>query len=196
MYFPSISIVVAVFNGAHTLQRCIDSVITQDYPDKEIIIMDGGSTDGTVDILRSNSRRIAYWESRRDRGIYHAWNKGLQQAHGEWIIFLGADDVLYNERVLETFVKKIISLNERPASQVKIPFSLSKSINLDKRFVSIRALLLFKQLSPYERPFPYARTLYPLFKGNRFSLRQLMFIIFLCLGLGYNPQELYVFFIE
>jgi glycosyltransferase involved in cell wall biosynthesis len=98
---PLISVIVAVFNGAKTLQGCIDSVAGQTYPHNELIVIDGASTDGTVDVIRSNDTRIAYWESRPDRGVYHAWNKALDHAGGEWICFLGADDYLWSEGVLE-----------------------------------------------------------------------------------------------
>ena len=74
---PSISVIVAVLNGAKTLQRCIDSVAQQTYPNKELIIIDGGSQDGTVDILKANQGKITSWISEPDRGIYSAWNKGL-----------------------------------------------------------------------------------------------------------------------
>lgn len=74
---PLISVIVAVYNGEKTLQHCIDSVSNQAYPHKELIIIDGGSTDGTVDILRADNDKIAYWESEPDKGIYHAWNKAL-----------------------------------------------------------------------------------------------------------------------
>lgn len=97
---PLISIIVAVFNGRATLQQCIDSVAQQTYPNKELIVIDGGSKDGTVDLLRTNQERIAYWISEPDSGIYNAWNKGLVQAKGEWICFLGADDYLWDSQVL------------------------------------------------------------------------------------------------
>lgn len=98
---PLISVIVAVFNGAKTLQQCIDSVAQQTYANKELIIIDGGSKDGTVDLLKANSEQISYWISEPDRGIYNAWNKGLSQARGEWICFLGADDYFWNDQVLE-----------------------------------------------------------------------------------------------
>ncbi|MEW5794715.1 MAG: glycosyltransferase family 2 protein [Bacillota bacterium] len=104
---PLISIIVAVFNGGKTLQRCIDSVAGQTYPHKELIIMDGGSTDGTVDILRANNDKIAYWKSERDRGIYHAWNKALDHVRGDWICFLGSDDYLWNEDVLRRLADQL-----------------------------------------------------------------------------------------
>jgi glycosyltransferase involved in cell wall biosynthesis len=105
---PLISVIVAVFNGAQTLQRCIDSVAGQTYPHKELIIMDGGSTDGTVDILRANSDKITYWESEPDRGIYHAWNKALEHAKGDWICFLGADDYFWKPDVLERMRRYLV----------------------------------------------------------------------------------------
>ncbi|MFA6062041.1 MAG: glycosyltransferase family 2 protein [Gallionella sp.] len=97
---PLISVIVAVYNGVHTLQQCIDSVLGQTYSAVELIIMDGGSTDGTVAILEKNAGRLGYWESKQDRGIAHAWNKALAQAHGDWIIFIGSDDRLQDERVM------------------------------------------------------------------------------------------------
>ena len=80
---PTITIVIAVFNGAKTLERAIESVARQTYPYKELIVMDGGSTDGTVEILKRYGATIKYWESKPDRGIYHAWNKALDHAEGE-----------------------------------------------------------------------------------------------------------------
>ena len=104
---PLISIIVAVFNGDTTLQQCIDSVAQQTYSNKELVIMDGGSTDGTVEILKRNSLKISYWESSPDSGIYHAWNKALTHATGDWLYFLGADDVLHDKYVLEKFDSKM-----------------------------------------------------------------------------------------
>lgn len=93
----SIAVVTAVYNGARTLQRCIDSVAGQSYTQVEHIIIDGGSTDGTLDLLKKNSSKLAYWVSEPDRGIYDAWNKGIEHSNGEWLVFLGCDDFLWNE---------------------------------------------------------------------------------------------------
>ena len=91
---PLVSIITAVFNSREYVTRCIESVLRQDYPNIEHIVIDGGSTDGTVEILRSFDDRIAFWRSVPDKGIYDAWNKGLAEARGEWICFIGADDEL------------------------------------------------------------------------------------------------------
>lgn len=99
---PLVSIVIAVLNGVATLPRGIDSVASQTYARKELLVIDGGSTDGTLDVIRSRSADIAYWESGPDRSLYHAFNKALAHAKGDWIYFLGSDDYLWNSRVLES----------------------------------------------------------------------------------------------
>jgi len=107
---PLISIIVAVYNGKATLQQCIDSVVQQTYPNKELIIIDGGSKDGTVELLEKNRSKLCYWISEPDRGIYHAWNKGLAQAQGEWICFMGADDYLWDDTVLARIAVELARL--------------------------------------------------------------------------------------
>ncbi len=104
---PFISIIIAVYNGEKTLQRCIDSIAGQTYPNREVIVMDGDSGDRTRDILRKNSQTVTYWESEADRGICHAWNKALKHAGGEWICFLGADDFLWQNDVLHSAAEKL-----------------------------------------------------------------------------------------
>jgi glycosyltransferase involved in cell wall biosynthesis len=89
---PLVSIVTAVFNGQQHLAKCLDSVLYQDYPNIEHLVTDGGSTDGTLDVLRDYDDQIAYWKSEPDNGVYDAWNKSLIEARGEWICFLGSDD--------------------------------------------------------------------------------------------------------
>lgn len=110
MRSPLITIIVAVFNGAKTLQQCIGSVARQTYPNKELIIIDGGSKDGTADLLEANREQISYWISEPDRGIYNAWNKGLAQAKGGWICFLGADDYFWDAQVLERLALQLEKL--------------------------------------------------------------------------------------
>jgi len=107
---PLISIIIAVFNCAKTLQQCIDSVAQQTYANKELIIIDGGSKDGTVDVLESNRDKLGYWLSEPDNGIYNAWNKGLSQAKGEWICFLGADDYFWDAQVLERMAAQLVTV--------------------------------------------------------------------------------------
>jgi glycosyltransferase involved in cell wall biosynthesis len=89
---PLVSIVTVVYNGAATLERTIKSVLSQSYANIEYIIVDGGSTDGTIDLLRKYDDKLAYWVSERDKGIYDAMNKGIALCTGKWIGLINADD--------------------------------------------------------------------------------------------------------
>lgn len=90
-----ISIITVVYHAADTIEQTFRSVVEQDYPNIEYIIIDGGSTDGTLDVIKKYEDRIAYWVSEPDKGIYDAMNKGLSAATGDYIYYLGADDCLY-----------------------------------------------------------------------------------------------------
>ena len=85
---PLISIVTVSYNAVATIEQTILSVINQTYPNIEYIIIDGGSKDGTIDIIRKYADQIAYWVSEPDEGIYDAMNKGIKIATGEWINFM------------------------------------------------------------------------------------------------------------
>lgn len=94
-----ISIITVSFNSAQTIQDTIESVLSQDYPSVEYIVVDGASKDGTVDILKSYGDKIK-WISEPDKGIYDAMNKGLKLATGEVIGIIGSDDFYPNNHVL------------------------------------------------------------------------------------------------
>lgn len=94
MEHPSISIVTPVRDGAAHLETTISSVLDQGYPDLEYVVVDGGSTDGSVDIIKGHEDRLAYWISEPDRGQYDALNKGFAKTGGEVMGYLNADDVL------------------------------------------------------------------------------------------------------
>ena len=89
---PMVSVVTAVYNAAGMIENCIASVSAQQYPRLEHIVVDGGSTDGTTEIVSRHHSRLGAWVSERDDGVYDAWNKAVRVARGEWIAFLGADD--------------------------------------------------------------------------------------------------------
>lgn len=89
---PLVSIVTVVRNGATTFERALQSVLSQDYPRVEYIVVDGGSTDGTLDIIRSRDDRITVWVSETDAGISDAFNKGVAFAHGDIVGILNSDD--------------------------------------------------------------------------------------------------------
>lgn len=98
-----ISIITVCYNSFATIERTIKSVIEQNYDDIEYIVIDGGSTDGTVDIIKKYSDYINYWVSEPDKGIYDAMNKGIKQAHGEWIHFRNSGDIFLKKDSVSTF---------------------------------------------------------------------------------------------
>jgi glycosyltransferase involved in cell wall biosynthesis len=98
-----ISIITVVFNGVRTLEATIQSVLNQTNKNIEYIIIDGGSTDGSIDIIRKYERGIFYWTSEPDKGIYDAMNKGVEKATGQWINFMNSGDRFAAPDVLDLF---------------------------------------------------------------------------------------------
>lgn len=98
---PLLSVVVATYNPGPSLEETLESISGQTEHRIEILVIDGGSTDGTVDILRKREREIEYWISEADDGVYDAYNKGISLARGEWLSFLGAGDRFTDDRVVE-----------------------------------------------------------------------------------------------
>lgn len=103
----NISICIATFNVCSIIDKCLQSILNQNYDNYEVIIADGGSTDGTLEkIADFNNDRIKLF-SEKDKGISDAWNKAIKQAQGEWLYFLGADDCLADNTVLSEMAKKL-----------------------------------------------------------------------------------------
>lgn len=90
---PLVSIVTPSFNQAKFLRRTIESVLSQDYPNLEYIVIDGGSQDGSVEIIKEFEDKLTYWESKPDRGQTDAINKGFSKANGKYLAWLNSDDV-------------------------------------------------------------------------------------------------------
>lgn len=99
-----ISVVTVVYNDAPSLKRTMDSVFSQSWSNIEYIIIDGGSTDGTYDIIKDSENKLAYWCSEPDKGVYDAMNKGIVHATGEWICFLNSGDVFSDVNSLESMM--------------------------------------------------------------------------------------------
>jgi len=104
---PKISIITVCLNAVNTIDATIKSVLSQAFKDIEYLVVDGASTDGTVALLEKyQQQNVLKFISEPDAGIYYAMNKGLQLVNGEWIFFLGSDDVFFDDGVLERIFSK------------------------------------------------------------------------------------------
>lgn len=104
---PLATVIVTAFNRAKVIGSAIESVLAQGNVRLELIVIDGGSTDGTVDVIRKYDQLIDYWVSEKDRGIAHAYAKGVQQARGQWVYFLGSDDTFASPGVFNQIARHL-----------------------------------------------------------------------------------------
>ncbi len=109
---PTITIVTVVYNGMNLIEKTIQSVVSQTYP-LQYIVVDGASTDGTLDVVRRYDAQIAKWVSAKDSGIYDAMNKGVVLASGDWVCFLNCGDVFVDEHIVAK-VAENIALHNNP----------------------------------------------------------------------------------
>ena len=141
-----ISVITVCFNSVQTIEQTLDSVAEQVGVDLEHIIIDGDSTDGTVDILHRAKDSISYWVSEPDGGIYDAMNKGLQRARGEWVLFLNADDYLASPTSLASLLEAV-----SPEVAIIAGGTMMKYNDFDRPFRSSRYFGLLLQL-PFMHP--------------------------------------------
>ncbi|MCK5605717.1 glycosyltransferase [Candidatus Pacearchaeota archaeon] len=104
---PLVSVITVVFQGEEHLEQTIKSVVNQSYDNVEYIIIDGGSSDGTIDIIKKYEDAIDYWVSEKDSGIYDAMNKGINQASGSWINFMNGGDIFFKNETLELIAPQL-----------------------------------------------------------------------------------------
>lgn len=122
---PMISVVVAVFNADKTLEQCLRSISDQTYRYIQLIVIDGGSTDGTLEVIKWFDDKIDYWVSEPDKGIYDAWNKALAKVKGDWVCFLGGDDFFWDPQVLE----KVAEYLERLGRDSYVAYGTIMAVN-------------------------------------------------------------------
>lgn len=139
MKMPRISIITINFNNKEGLQRTIESVINQDYTNFEYVVIDGGSEDGSKDILNEYDDRINFWVSEPDKGIYNAMNKGVEHSNGEYCIFMNSGDTFYKNNVLSSVFSKeydadVISGIAHIGNQIWMPIKKSE-ISLFRFFI-------------------------------------------------------------
>jgi len=103
---PILSIITINYNNKKGLERTIASVIDQTFADYEFIVIDGGSTDGSAEEIKRNSSKLTYWISERDNGVYHAMNKGIKKAVGNYCLFLNSGDCLTDNNILSNLFQE------------------------------------------------------------------------------------------
>lgn len=165
---PLISIITVVYNSEKYLEETIQSVIYQTYDNVEYIIIDGGSTDGTLDIIRKYENQIDYWVSEKDRGIYDAMNKGLQACSGDYVWFINAGDRIYKKDTIENMLdicygadvfygdNQLINEHGENVKVVRSPSAITWKSFLHGMVVSHQAIVVRKNLvSLYNLQYKY-----------------------------------------
>jgi len=171
-YLPLITVITVVLNAEKVLSETIESVINQTYPNVEYIIIDGGSKDGTLEIIKKYEDYIDYWVSEPDNGIYDAMNKGIRLALGDYYVFLGSDDKLtmswLNDGLI--YINKLLSYKDKlyiygnikyKRGKHRMLFKYSNITDLSalkKEFIaphsgSIIASNLFRRISLYDKKY-------------------------------------------
>ena len=150
-----VSIITINLNNLNGLRETVKSVLLQDYPKIEYLIIDGASTDGSVDFIENYKHRFYYWVSEEDKGIYHAMNKGIIQANGEYLLFLNSGDILYSseaiskligENIYEDLVYGKLGVYKNSSLEViSFPSKLSR-IHFQYGFLPHQATLIKKNL--------------------------------------------------
>ncbi|WP_020605652.1 glycosyltransferase family 2 protein [Spirosoma spitsbergense] len=137
----TVSIITITYNAERFLERTIQSVIGQQTTDYEYIVIDGNSTDGTLDIIRRYESHITTWISEPDRGLYDAMNKGLHRARGEYVWFMNAGDTLHDS---QTLANLLTAMKENPAN---VYYSDALFVQNDGTLVGLRS-----QVTPHVLP--------------------------------------------
>lgn len=127
----TISIIIATFNAGKTLRQCLDRVVPQLSEKVDLIIIDGGSKDDTKEIVEAYKDKISYFISERDNGVYDAWNKGIKVSKGQWIMFVGADDILEYDAVQ----KYLFFLNQNKVKDIDFISGKIKSVTPKGKFI-------------------------------------------------------------
>lgn len=103
---PTVSIITIVYNGVDTLAKTIQSIARQSYSHIEYIVVDGGSTDGTVDVIKDYGKVVTKWISEPDEGLYDAMNKGIDMATGDYLWFINSGDEIFDRDTLSELFEK------------------------------------------------------------------------------------------
>ncbi len=155
-----VTIITVTYNSSKYLERCFKSVFSQTYTNIEYIVIDGGSTDGTVDLIKQYESKIKYWISEPDKGIYEAMNKGLKEANGKIIHFLNSDDYFCDNNVVRDVVR---SFNENPEVDLIYGYVIKLIDELNMKFetrCSVNRKNLIKPRSLPQQAFFYKKEIF------------------------------------
>lgn len=143
MQQPTFSIITITYNASHWIEQTILNVLSQSYPNIEYIVIDGGSTDGTVDTIKQYESGIAYWVSEPDQGIYDAMNKGIQKATGDYVWFINAGDSLFTSDI----VQRVAVLAQKRKRLPDILYGETNIVDEDGQSLGLRRLRAPRKLS-------------------------------------------------
>ena len=143
-----ISVITVVFNDVANIRATMESFFSQTWEDKEYIVIDGGSTDGTAEIIKEYADRLAYWCSEKDNGIYDAMNKGIMKATGDWINILNSGDLYFSA---DTFTKIMTYNNDLLNADVIYGDSIQRSIDGGDVFIEAPEDLTIMNCQPIYR---------------------------------------------
>lgn len=140
---PKFSIITVSYNASSLIGVTLESVLSQTYTDYEYILVDGGSTDGTVEVAKASGMEFAHIVSERDNGIYDAMNKGISLAKGDYLCFLNAGDAFFAPDTLRTIVDAIAGETELP----DVLYGETAEVDINRNFVRMRRLQAPKELT-------------------------------------------------
>lgn len=139
-FTPKISIITVVYNDAQGLETTLQSVANQSYKNIEYIVVDGASKDNTLEVIKKNEAKISIWKSEPDKGIYDAMNKGLALATGDYVWFMNAGDVIYNNETLSDIFKTC-------EANADVYYGETQEINMAGEAIGLRRLKTPEQLN-------------------------------------------------
>ena len=138
-----ISVITVVYNDVKHIRETMESFFSQTWEEKEYIVIDGGSTDGTAEVIKEYADRLAYWCSEKDAGVYDAMNKGIALATGDYVCFLNAGDELHEDDTLQLMVHSLAGLNELP----DVIYGETAIVDEEGHFLRMRRLSAPEQLT-------------------------------------------------
>lgn len=155
-----VTIVTVCYNASDLIEETIKSVVSQNYPNKEYIIIDGGSTDGTIDIIKKYGSKIDCWISEKDCGIYDAMNKGILRSSGKWINFMNAGDTFYSANAIDSFINSVEENSIIVYGDTLLVYDLGERLKKPDDLARLKKEMVFGHQSSFIRTDYHKRNLF------------------------------------